>query len=135
MKKKMLLLSLATVVLLSTGCGSKKELHCTLKQGEGAVTTSTMDVTFKGNEAQDVTLSMSIDYTDEYASYADTFKQTLETQKSTLEKVGYKVEITSEKNSQKLKATGTADTLDESESKGSYEATKENLEKSGYTCK
>ena len=135
MKNKVLGLSLAAVLILTTGCSNEKKLHCTLKQGEeGAITTSIMDITFEGAKAKDITLNISIDYNDDYASYANTFKETLESQRSTLEDVGYDVEIISEDNSQKLKATGTADTLDTSEATGTYEATKESLEDSGYTC-
>lgn len=134
MKRKLLLLVIS--MLLVTGCGKTKNLQCTLEQkAQGATTTSVMNINFNGNKAKDITLDISIDYTDEYASYADTFKQTLESQRSSLEKVGYKVEITSKGNSQKLKATGTGDSLDSSEATGSYDATKKSLENSGYTCK
>ena len=136
MKKKVLGLSLAAAMLLATGCGNEKKLHCTLEQGqEGATTTSTMDVTFDGAKAKDITLNITVDYDDEYASYAETFEQTLESQRSTLEDVGYKVKITSKDNSINLKATGTSKTLDTSEATGTYEATKKSLEDSGYTCK
>lgn len=138
MKKKVLLIALITSVLLVTGCGkgSTKKLTCTSKEETGGVTTSSvMDISFKGNEAEKITLNISIDYTDDYKNYVNTFKKTLETQKTNLEKVGYDVDITSESSSLKLKAVGTSKTLDESEYQGTYAATKKSLEDSGYTCK
>lgn len=139
MKKGILLAGLAVSALLVTGCDemeSEKNLLCTMKEDAGgATTTSVMDINFDGNKAEDITMTITIDYTDEFEAYADIFKQTLETQRGTLEDIGYKVEITSGNNSQKLKAYGTYETLDESESTGTYEATKKSFEDSGYTCK
>lgn len=137
MKKGMLLAGLAVSALLVTGCGEEtKTLNCTLKEDAGgATTTSNMKVEFKGDKAESITMDIIIDYTEEYASFAEVFKQTLESQKSTLEDTGYEVEITSGENSVKLSAKGTADTLTEDESTGTYEATKKSLEDSGYTCK
>lgn len=138
MKKGVLLTGLVVSALLVTGCGGAKErnLNCTMKEeANGATTTSVMDINFKGNQAENITLDMTIDYSDELKEYASVFKQTLEAQRKSLESVGYEVEITSEENSQKLTAKGTSKTLDESESKGSYSATKKSLEDAGYICK
>lgn len=137
MKKGMLLAGLAVSALLVTGCGDNgKTLSCTMKEeAGGATTTSNMDVKFKGDKAESITMDIVIDYTDEYKSFAEVFKQTLESQKSTLEDTGYEVEITSSDNSVKLSAKGTSETLDKSEYTGTYDATKESLEKAGYTCK
>lgn len=138
MKKGILLTGLVVSALLVTGCGGSKErnLNCTMKEeADGATTTSVMDINFKGNQAENITLDIAIDYSDEYKEYASLFKQTLEAQRKNLESVGYEVEITSGDNSQKLTAKGTSETLDESESKGSYSATKKSLEDAGYVCK
>lgn len=137
MKKGMLLAGLAISALLVTGCGEEKRtLNCTLKEDAGgATTTSNMEVKFKGDKAESIAMDIVIEYDEKYASFADTFKQTLEAQKGTLEDTGYEVKITSGKNSVKLTAKGNADTLTEDESTGTYEATKKNLEDSGYTCK
>lgn len=137
MKKGILLVGLAVSVLLVTGCSeSRRTLNCTIKEeAEGTTTTSVMNIDFKGNQAENITLEINIDYDEELASYADIFKQTLESQRSGLEEIGYEVEITSGDNSQKLVATGTNETLDESETTGTYENTKKSLEESGYTCK
>jgi len=137
MKKGMLVAGLVVSALLVTGCGEKtKNLSCTLKEDAGGVTTtSNMDVKFKGDKAESIVVDIVIDYEEKYASLADTFKKTLESQKSTLEDTGYDVEITSGKNSVKLTAKGTAETLTEDESTGTYEDTKKSLEDSGYTCK
>lgn len=137
MKKGMLLAGLAVSALLVTGCGEEgKTLNCTLKEeAGGATTTSNMKVEFKGDQAESITMDIIIDYTEEYASFAEVFKQTLESQKSTLEDTGYEVEITSGENSVKLTAKGTSETLTEDESTGTYEDTKKSLEDSGYTCK
>lgn len=137
MKKGMLLVALAVPTLLVTGCNEQeKSLTCTLTEDAGgATTTSVMDMNFKGNQVQDITLDITIDYTDEYKSFAEIFEQTLESQKTNLEDIGYEVKITSGENSLTLTAQGTKDTLDEEEITGSYDATKESLEEAGYTCK
>jgi len=137
MKKGMLVAGLVVSALLVTGCGEKgKTLSCTLKEDVGgAVTTSNMEVKFKGDKAESISMDIIIDYDEKYASFAETFKQTLESQKETLEETGYEVKITSGKNSVKLTAKGTAETLTEDESTGTYEDTKKSLEDSGYTCK
>lgn len=136
MKKGLLLTVLAISTLLVSGCGeTEKHLKCSLtEEASGTTTTSVMEMDFKGNQAQNISLNISINYPEEFASYADVFKQTLETQKSNLEEIGYEVQITSGDNSQNLTATGTVDTLDSSETTGSYEATKESFEESGYVC-
>lgn len=135
MKKKILLL-LILPTLLVTGCEEEeKNLKCTFKsEVEGSTTTSVMNIDFKGNKAEKITLDINIDYIEEYKEYADTFRKTLEDQRANLEATGYEVEITSGKNSEKLTAKGTYETLDESETTGSYTATKKSLEESGYVC-
>ena len=139
MKKKYWLLALIIPILLVTGCSEEsttKSLSCTMKNGiEGTSTSSKMDITFRENEAERISLNISIDYNNEYKDYVDTFKETLETQKTNLEKLGYDVKITSNDSSINLLAVGTNKTLDESEYKGTYDATKKSLEDSGYTCK
>ena len=137
MKKKNLLAVLILPILLVTGCSeSEKNLSCTLKEEvEGSTMMSTMDMTFKGNIAQDITLNIGIEYDEDASSLSDFFKQVLEHQKVNLEEVGYDVTITSEEHSHKLTAVGTSETLDEDEFTGSYEATKKSLEDKGYTCK
>lgn len=139
MKKKYWLLALIIPILLATGCSKEsttKSLSCTMKDGiEGTSTSSKMDITFRENEAERISLNISIDYNNEYKDYVDTFKETLETQKTNLEKLGYDVKITSNDSSINLLAVGTNKTLDESEYKGTYDATKKSLEESGYTCK
>lgn len=139
MKKKYWLLALIIPILLVTGCSedsTTKSLSCTMKDGiEGTSTSSKMDITFRENEAERISLNISIDYNTEYKDYVDTFKETLETQKNNLEKLGYDVKITSNNLSINLLAVGTNKTLDESEYKGTYDATKKSLEDSGYTCK
>ncbi len=139
MKKKYWLLALIIPILLVTGCSEEsttKSLSCTMKDGiEGTSTYSKMDITFRENEAERISLNISIDYNNEYKDYVDTFKETLETQKTNLEKLGYDVKITSNNSSINLLAVGTNKTLDESEYKGTYDATKKSLEDSGYTCK
>jgi len=139
MKKKYWLLALIIPILLVTGCSedsTTKSLSCTMKDGiEGTSTSSKMDITFRENEAERISLNISIDYNNEYKDYVDTFKETLETQKTNLEKLGYDVKITSNNSSINLLAVGTNKTLDESEYKGTYDATKKSLEDSGYTCK
>ena len=139
MKKKYWLLALIIPILLVTGCSEEsttKSLSCTMKDGiEGTSTSSKMDITFRENEAERISLNISIDYNNEYKDYVDTFKETLETQKTNLEKLGYDVKITSNNSSINLLAVGTNKTLDESEYKGTYDATMKSLEDSGYTCK
>lgn len=139
MKKKYWLLALIIPILLVTGCSEEsttKSLSCTMKDGiEGTSTSSKMDITFRENEAERISLNISIDYNNEYKDYVDTFKETLETQKTNLEKLGYDVKITSNNSSINLLAVGTNKTLDESEYKGTYDVTKKSLEDSGYTCK
>ena len=140
MKKRILLAALVVSTLLVTGCNDDggKTLNCTLKEeAGGATTTSVMDMKFNkdGDQVETITMDIVIDYTEEYESFADLFKQTLESQKTNLEDVGYEVTITSGERSQKLTATGTSETLDSSESTGTYDATKKSLEDAGYTCK
>ena len=139
MKKKYWLLALIIPILLVTGCSEESttnSLSCTMKDGiEGTSTSSKMDITFRENEAERISLNISIDYNNEYKDYVDTFKETLEIQKNNLEKLGYDVKITSNDSSINLLAVGTNKTLDESEYKGTYDATKKSLEDSGYTCK
>lgn len=139
MKKAVLLATLAVPTLLVTGCASKaKTLTCTLTEDAGgATTTSVMDMKFnsKGDQVESINMDITIDYDEEYKSYASVFKQTLESQKTNLEDIGYEVKITSGDSSVSLNAKGTNKTLDASESTGTYEATKKSLEDSGYVCK
>ena len=137
MKKGLLLAGFVCISLLLTGCQAEtKTLNCTMKEDAGgATTTSNMDVTFTGSKVENINMDIIIDYTDEYASVSNIFKETLESQKSTLEETGYEVNITSGDNFVKLTASGTSETLTSDESTGSYEKTKESLENSGYTCK
>lgn len=128
-------MSLAVIVILATGCSKEKVLKCTMEQSQsGATTISHMNVNFKGNEATKIDMDIEIKYDEKYKSYADTFKSTLESQQSKLEDTGYTVKITSGDNSVKLTANGTSKTLDESEYKVNYKATKEKFEDAGYTC-
>ncbi len=139
MKKGILLAGLAASLVLVTGCGAeetKRNLRCTfVDDASGASTTSVMDINFNGDKAENITLDITIDYTEDFESYASIFKQTMKTQKTNLEDVGYKVTLSSGKGFEKLSAYGTYETLDASESTGTYEATKKSLEASGYVCK
>ena len=62
-------------------------------------------------------------------------RSTLETQKTTLEKTGYTVDITSKDNNITLSAVGTDKTLTDDEKTGNYEVTKKTYEKQGLKCK
>ena len=135
--KKILLAIVAVIsITLLVGCGSKKTLHCSSEQNTGGVISSnSIDVSFNGNTAEKIDVSMSITVPESVASYMDTFVSQLEGQRPTLEAEGYKVDVTTKGNVITLKATGTDKTLTDSEKTGSYEATKKYYESKGLTCK
>lgn len=137
MKKILLAVVAVLSIVLLAGCGgSNKTLHCYSEQTtNGVVTSSTIDVKFNGNTAEKIDVAISITVPDSFASYIDTFKSTLETQRTKLENTGYTVNIETKGNVVSLKATGTDKTLSAEEKTGSYEATKKAYENQGLTCK
>lgn len=125
---KLVLLSLITVLVL-TGCG-KKELTCTMSTEEsGAKIDSTVVVKFGGKTVEDMNMTMDVE-----------IPESLQAQKEVLRAFYEKADFKVEDSETGLKLTADADSkyfeqLKLGESKASYDDTKEQLEKSGFTCK
>lgn len=145
MKKSLFLIVSVVMIGLLTGCQKEKVLDCDMKQEQnGMEMKQNLKATFKGNEVKDITVKMDVILEEKYKSYADMFVSSIDSQ---FDKYKDKKGITykTEKNDDGVVVTFYADLdkmdkdtkeeLDMVDTTGSYEKTKEDLEKDGYTCK
>ena len=144
MKSRVLVGSLAVMLLLLTGCGGTQTLVCTQTQEEDGMTMTTeMNVAFQNDEASEFTMTADMKVDDTYIDYMDQFESIMKESFSTFEEDG--MDVTIESKDTTITATVSANfnemTEDEKEQIGftssdnSYDDVKQSLEDSGFTCK
>lgn len=145
--KKSIFLSMALILLLVTGCMNKtKTLVCTKDIGTSSIDmTQSINIKFIDDKVEDMTTTINVNLPDNYKSYINTFKTTLE--KEYKSKYGsYKnVKLnTKVKNDNEIDVTMYFDykKMSSSEKKtlnlsGSekYSVNKKTLEDQGFSCK
>ena len=147
MKKSLLFLSaIVLTVLLVTGCGSKtKVLSCSISGTQSGVKyTQDMDATFKGNRVTKIYMKMAFDISEFPESYKGTLEESMKkTYEEGYKKKGSTVKVETKDNNILVYINMDLDKMNEEDkktlnvvdTKGSYAATKLDMEKSGYTCK
>ena len=84
MKSRVLVGSLAVMLLLLTGCGGTQTLVCTQTQEEDGMTMTTeMNVSFQNDEASEFTMTADMKVDDTYIDYMDQFESIMEESFST----------------------------------------------------
>lgn len=136
--------------LLLSGCGNEQVLSCSMTQEQsGATMEQVFDVTFKKEEVSNVKMAINTKVTDEVSdSDWDSLVDLLDEQYATVNKNGF--QITKENNKKERSYNITID-VDVNKAKkedlaeydleslsgaqGTYDEIKEQMEKSGLTCK
>ena len=145
--KKSIFLSMALILLLVTGCMNKtKTLVCTKDIGTSSIDmTQSINIKFIDDKVEDMTTTINVNLPDNYKSYINTFKTTLE--KEYKSKYGsYKnVKLnTKVKNDNEIDVTMYFDykKMSSSENKAlnlsgseKYSVNKKTLEDQGFSCK
>ena len=145
--KKSIFLSMALILLLVTGCMNKtKTLVCTKDIGTSSIDmTQSINIKFIDDKVEDMTTTKNVNLPDNYKSYINTFKTTLE--KEYKSKYGsYKnVKLnTKVKNDNEIDVTMYFDykKMSSSEKKAlnlsgseKYSVNKKTLEDQGFSCK
>lgn len=145
--KKSIFLSMALILLLVTGCMNKtKTLVCTKDIGTSSIDmTQSINIKFIDDKVEDMTTTINVNLPDNYKSYINTFKTTLE--KEYKSKYGsYKnVKLnTKVKNDNEIDVTMYFDykKMSSSEKKAlnlsgseKYSVNKKTLEDQGFYCK
>ena len=145
--KKSIFLSMALILLLVTGCMNKtKTLVCTKDIGTSSIDmTQSINIKFIDDKVEDMTTTINVNLPDNYKSYINTFKTTLE--KEYKSKYGsYKnVKLnTKVKNDNEIDVTMYFDykKMSSSEKKAlnlsgseKYSVNKKTLEEQGFSCK
>ena len=145
--KKSIFLSMALILLLVTGCMNKtKTLVCTKDIGTSSIDmTQSINIKFIDDKVEDMTTTINVNLPDNYKSYINTFKTTLE--KEYKSKYGsYKnVKLnTKVKNDNEIDVTMYFDykKMSSSEEKAlnlsgseKYSVNKKTLEDQGFSCK
>ena len=145
--KKSIFLSMALILLLVTGCMNKtKTLVCTKDIGTSSIDmTQSINNKFIDDKVEDMTTTINVNLPDNYKSYINTFKTTLE--KEYKSKYGsYKnVKLnTKVKNDNEIDVTMYFDykKMSSSEKKAlnlsgseKYSVNKKTLEDQGFSCK
>jgi hypothetical protein len=145
--KKSIFLSMTLILLLVTGCMNKtKTLVCTKDIGTSSIDmTQSINIKFIDDKVEDMTTTINVNLPDNYKSYINTFKTTLE--KEYKSKYGsYKnVKLnTKVKNDNEIDVTMYFDykKMSSSEKKAlnlsgseKYSVNKKTLEDQGFSCK
>ena len=145
--KKSIFLSMALILLLVTGCMNEtKTLVCTKDIGTSSIDmTQSINIKFIDDKVEDMTTTINVNLPDNYKSYINTFKTTLE--KEYKSKYGsYKnVKLnTKVKNDNEIDVTMYFDykKMSSSEKKAlnlsgseKYSVNKKTLEDQGFSCK
>lgn len=145
--KKSIFLLMALILLLVTGCMNKtKTLVCTKDIGTSSIDmTQSINIKFIDDKVEDMTTTINVNLPDNYKSYINTFKTTLE--KEYKSKYGsYKnVKLnTKVKNDNEIDVTMYFDykKMSSSEKKAlnlsgseKYSVNKKTLEDQGFSCK
>ena len=145
MKKSLFLVVPVVMIGLLTGCGKEKVLECDLKETQNGMQMSrNLKATFKGNEVKDITMKMDVVLEEKYKSYSDMFVSSIDSQftkyknkkgltyKTEKSDDGVVVNIYADLDKMSKEDKEELDLVDTT---GSYDKTKEELEKEGYTCK
>ncbi len=145
MKKSLFLVVSVVMIGLLTGCGKEKVLECDLKETQNGMQMSqNLKATFKGNEVKDITMKMDVVLEEKYKSYSDMFVSSIDSQftkyknkkgltyKTEKSDDGVVVNIYADLDKMSKEDKEELDLVDTT---GSYDKTKEELEKEGYTCK
>ena len=146
MKKSLLFLSaIVLTVLLVTGCGSKKVLSCSISGTQSGVKYyQDMDATFNGNKVTKIYMKMAFDISEFPESYKSTLESSMKTTYENMyKKEGSTVKVETKGNDILVYIDMDLDKMSEADkaalnvvdTKGTYSATKLDMEKSGYTCK
>ena len=141
--RKMLMALVAVLMLLAlTGCGTQT-LTCTMSQSQtGMSMDQKVDATFVNNEVTEMNMKIDVTLDDQYASYADTMKSTLEEEYKVFSDNGGKVNVSGEGNiiniaidlDVKNMTNEQLENLNMGDIYGTKSATAKELEEQGYTC-
>ena len=153
MKKKMMLcVPVLALGLLTSGCGNKKELNCTMTDDTvGAKMEQNIKVVFGKDSVSKLQMTMTMTIDEEYSSYMDTFVDSLEEQFSSMEEQkGITVNTDTKDNVISFEVVADVDKMDDAAMEAldfegineklddideAYQELKEELEGEGYTCK
>lgn len=150
MNKLKLLSTFFVFCLLLSGCGTKDTLSCSVTQKQdGATMEQVFDVTFKKENVSNVKMMINTKVTDEVSdSDWDSLVDMLDEQYSTVNKEGFQI---TKENNKKERSYNIAIDVDVNKAKkedlaeydleslagaqGTYNEVKNQMEKSGLTCK
>lgn len=143
MKKGLLLILLSFCLIVTTGCGKKiEQLNCTttLDMEDGTTLKQNVVVTFEGVKATEMNMEMIYTLSDTLVPEIDTLKETLEDE---LAKDGVQITTAVENNVITMNLLYDIENMTKEQREeleleniyGTAEATKEEFEKLGYTCK
>ena len=153
MKKFFSLVIVTLCAVLLVGCGSKKNLKCSMdytsKAGlpSGIKMIMDADINFKSNKIQDMTISVTFELNDTYKSQIDTLVDTMDsTYKAQYKGDHFKVTTTKKSDSSfttsiymdyknMTDAEKKAANVGGSNVSESYSVNKKDLEKQGFSCK
>lgn len=146
MKKSLGLLLAVVMIGVSVGCGSKeKVLNCSKTEEESGISMDQkINAKFSGNNVKEVAVTVDAKLSDEYKSYKSIFMSSLESSfedYKDLKGVSIKTSDKDDTITVTLKANlskmdkDAKEKLDIVDTKASYEESKKDLEKDGYTCK
>lgn len=145
MKKGVIFGTVAGGMLLAlTGCGKEQVLSCILEQDQtGMHLAMEMNVTFQNEENKSLTMTTQVDLEEDYTDYVDTLAESFEDQYATYKENGMDVDVqTSDSSVTAILEADFNQISDEekeelgfSPSDNDYDAVKETLESSGFTCK
>lgn len=126
---KLVLLSLISVLVL-TGCGSNKELNCSMTDtSSGMQIDANVVVKFDGKTVEDMNITMDVNIPEEYKSQTATMKSLYEAAEFKVEETDKGLRLSAGSDSKYFKDLNLGDT------KASYDDTKKQFEAAGYTCK
>ena len=143
--KKSIFLSMALILLLVTGCMNKtKTLVCTKDIGTSSIDmTQSINIKFIDDKVEDMTTTINVNLPDNYKSYINTFKTTLEKEYKYGSYKNVKLN-TKVKNDNEIDVTMYFDykKMSSSEKKAlnlsgseKYSVNKKTLEDQGFSCK
>ena len=145
--KKSIFLSMALILLLVTGCMNKtKTLVCTKDIGTSSIDmTQSINIKFIDDKVEDMTTTINVNLPDNYKSYINTFKTTLEKEYKSKSGSYKNVKLnTKVKNDNEIDVTMYFDykKMSSSEKKAlnlsgseKYSVNKKTLEDQGFSCK
>ena len=144
--KKFLMLSVPIVALsFATGCGSTKELNCTMSdESDGMKMSQTVIVEFKKDTATKLDMTMETTIDDELKEYASELEDALKSSYSSVEgKDGVTIKTSTKDNVVSFSLVADIEKMDDETKEDldmvgeteTYDELKTSLEDEGYTCK